>query len=181
MSNNAALSASLEDNLEVIFHLLKEKTAARPKDISKRLKVNSSSTTGALRSLSKKGLINYAPYEIVTLTPKGSEIARRLVRRHQMLRKFFIEVLNVTEKEADEVACKMEHVISRGFLDKLVRCIGLFDHCPVAGKNWCVKLERYGKDDIDSDICERCLSQCLEDLRKAKHERDDGKNENIGL
>ena len=37
------LSASLEDYLEAIFHVVADKGAARAKDISKRLKVNSSS------------------------------------------------------------------------------------------------------------------------------------------
>jgi DtxR family Mn-dependent transcriptional regulator len=47
------LSASMEDYLEAIFHIAADKQAARAKDIAKRLKVNNSSVTGALRILSR--------------------------------------------------------------------------------------------------------------------------------
>lgn len=63
------------------FHIVAEKQAARGKDIAKRLKVNSSSVTGALRSLSEKGYINYAPYDLITLTENGQTIAREIVRK----------------------------------------------------------------------------------------------------
>lgn len=72
------LSESLEDYLEAIYHIVSQKQAARATDISKRLNVNPSSVTGALRSLADKGLVNYAPYDIVTLTAEGS-VAARLV------------------------------------------------------------------------------------------------------
>ena len=56
MPKNRMLSASMEDYLEAIFHIVSEKQAARAKDIAKRLKVNNSSVTGALRSLAEKGV-----------------------------------------------------------------------------------------------------------------------------
>ena len=71
MSDTATLTASLEDYLEAIFHIVERKQAARAKDISKRMHVNGSSVTGALRALSERNLVNYAPYDIVTLTAEG--------------------------------------------------------------------------------------------------------------
>ena len=47
MTRSEALTASMEDYLEAIFYIVAEKGAARAKDISKRLKVNHSSVTGA--------------------------------------------------------------------------------------------------------------------------------------
>ena len=79
------LSSSLEDYLEAIFHIVGEKQAARAKDIAKRLKVNNSSVTGALRSLAEKGMINYAPYDVITLTTKGQKLAEDVVRRYQTI------------------------------------------------------------------------------------------------
>jgi DtxR family Mn-dependent transcriptional regulator len=46
MAESMTLSASLEDYLEAIFHIVAEKQAARVKDIAKRLSVNNSSVTG---------------------------------------------------------------------------------------------------------------------------------------
>ena len=59
-----SLSASLEDYLEAIFHIVSEKRVARAKDISKRMHVNRSSVTGAMHSLAKKKLVNYATRQV---------------------------------------------------------------------------------------------------------------------
>ena len=113
------LSESLEDYLEAIYHIVSQKQAARATDISRRMKVNRSSVTGALRSLSDKGLINYAPYDIVTLTPEGSAAARRVAHGHEVLRDFFTLVLAVDDGLADSAACGMEHHVGRDVLRRL--------------------------------------------------------------
>ena len=61
------LSSTLEDYLEAICRLEQEKGFARVRDIARALGVANSTATAALQALSKKGLINYEPYEPVTL------------------------------------------------------------------------------------------------------------------
>ena len=56
------LSASLEDYIEVIFHLIGEHRVARAKDVADKMAVRKSSVTGALKALSEKGYINHDPY-----------------------------------------------------------------------------------------------------------------------
>ena len=73
MNNMEKLSASLENYLRAIYYIVKEKQAARVKDISKFLQVGASSASEALKNLSEKGFINYEPYGIVTLTSYGLE------------------------------------------------------------------------------------------------------------
>ncbi len=85
MATTETLSASLEDYLEAIFHIIKQKQAVRAKDISRRLTVSSSSVTGALHSMAERGLINYAPYDVITLTAKGKAVAEDVIRRHEVL------------------------------------------------------------------------------------------------
>ncbi len=97
------LSASQEDYLETIYFLLREEGAARPKEIAARMKVRAASVTGALRALAEKGLINYAPYSLVTLTEAGRDIARRIAGKHEALLHFFTQVLGVDADEAEEL------------------------------------------------------------------------------
>ena len=52
------LSASLEDYIETIYHIVEEKQVARAKNIAKSMNVSRASVTEALRTLSSKGLIN---------------------------------------------------------------------------------------------------------------------------
>ena len=48
------LSASLEDYIEAIYHIVEEKLVARSKDIAIRLDVSRASVTEALRALAKE-------------------------------------------------------------------------------------------------------------------------------
>ncbi len=117
------LSASLEDYLETIFHIERERRAARAKTISKRMNVSRPSVTGALHALAERGLINYEPYELVTLTHKGRTAARDVVSRHEALRDFFVKVLGVDESKADEAACLAEHTIPPAILERFAKLV----------------------------------------------------------
>jgi DtxR family Mn-dependent transcriptional regulator len=127
------LSSSLEDYLEAICHIVERKGAARVKDIAQSVGVRSSSVTGALRTLSGRGLIHYAPYDVVTLTDDGKTAADRIIRRHRVLHDFFAQVLGVSEKEADAAACGMEHAISSKVLERLTDFLEFTKSVPGAG------------------------------------------------
>jgi DtxR family Mn-dependent transcriptional regulator len=164
-----ALSASLENYLEAIFLLIQQNTVARSKDIAQRLKVNKSSVTGALQALRERKLVNYRPYGCVTLTNRGTEVAARVLRRHEALRSFFVNVLSIDEHEADEAACRMEHGISKHIVDRLIDFADFVETCPRAGAGW---IGSFGnKCDTappSPEICENCIADCLDDARKAK-------------
>ncbi len=168
MAGSKSLTASLEDYLEAIFHVAAEKGAARAKDISKRMKVNSSSVTGALRALAERGLVNYAPYDLVTLTPEGMGVAEDVIRRHEVLRDFFVKVLAVDEAEGEEGACKMEHAVSRNILERLVQYIDFLESCPRAGSKWIQGFGHYCNVGENAEDCERCITLCLDELKKRR-------------
>ncbi|HNV21409.1 MAG TPA: metal-dependent transcriptional regulator [Candidatus Hydrogenedentes bacterium] len=130
------LSASLEDYLEAIFHVVEAKQASRAKDIADRLNVNSSSVTSALHALKERGLVNYEPYDLVTLTPEGLRRAKQVVRGHEALRSFFVDVLGVENSEAEAAACGMEHAMSPLVLDRLVRFVEFVGTAPGARFQW---------------------------------------------
>ena len=123
MKKGKALSESLEDYLEIILKLDNEQKVARAKDIADRMGVQRGSVTGALKALSEKDLINYAPYSFITLTKSGKRIAREIKRRHTVLKDFLKRVLQVEPGRAEETACRMEHAIDKESIDKLVHFI----------------------------------------------------------
>lgn len=156
------LSESLENYLKAIYQIVEVKQAARARDIGDRLDVGYSSVTGALKSLADKGLINYAPYDIITLTPKGKRAAQDVVRRHNALRSFLMRVLAIGEKEASETACRMEHAISKNVLERLVAYVRFVETCSLVEATW---LERSGfhcEGGTNREECERCVSLLLE-------------------
>ena len=83
MKRTEILTESLEDYLESIYRNIVNKNAARVKDIAADLGVRYPSVTSALKALEKKGLINYEPYGIITLTSEGLAIALRMFLKVQ--------------------------------------------------------------------------------------------------
>jgi DtxR family Mn-dependent transcriptional regulator len=169
-----ALSASLEDYLEAIFHIASDRQAVKPRDIARRLKVSYASVTGALRSLAEKKLVNYAPYDLVTLTPTGEETARDVVRRHEVLHDFLVDVLAVEDEEAGAAACRMEHSIPRTVMDRLIRFVEFVQTCPRGGSKWIQGFSYHCDHDGMRENCEKCIISCLEETRKKA--REGGKN-----
>ncbi|MCP4571775.1 MAG: metal-dependent transcriptional regulator [bacterium] len=136
MAGTVKVSASLEDYLEAIYHTVEAKGAARAKDIVMRLGVHNSSVTQALKSLSEKELVNYAPYDTITLTKAGKRIAADVVHRHTTLRDFLSKVLGMDFQEADEGACRLEHAVSGEVVDRLVKFVKYFETCPANDIRW---------------------------------------------
>ena len=136
MDKNNNISASLEDYLEAIHQIISKKQAVRSKDIAKRLDVAPPSVTNALRSLEKQKLINYAPYDVITMTPQGQKIANKIFKKHSVLKRFFTKVLAIDESAADECACKIEHVISDKTLERFVEFIKFEERSHSGGTRW---------------------------------------------
>ena len=144
MMSNEMISSSLEDYLEAIFQIVAEKQAVRAKDIAKRLKVKSSSVTGALHSLAEKGLINYAPYDVITLTSAGKKTAKGIVNRHNILRDFFVNILLIDEAEAQECACKMEHLFPPQIFERMTQFLNFMkDFIPMGQENWKKEFKKF--------------------------------------
>lgn len=117
------LSASMEDYIETIGVLRKEKGITRVKDISQRMNVKNSSVTSALKTLSQNGLVIHEKYGYVDLTHQGEIMARNVQVRHNTLLKFFSEILKIDSKIAEIDACKMEHSISPESLERIIKFI----------------------------------------------------------
>ncbi len=166
MTTAETLSASLEDYLEAIFHIIKQKQAVRAKDISRRLKVSSSSVTGALHSMAERELINYAPYDVITLTAKGKAVAKDVIRRHEVLRDFFVKVLSVGDSEADKAACLMEHAIQPTLLERFIWFVEFMETCPRIGLKLISGLGCHCDSEYKEEYCERCIAQALEEVKK---------------
>lgn len=141
---NKNISSTLENYLEAILNLIAENHAVRPRDIAERLKVNSSTVTTALHSLSKKGMINYMPRTDITLTEKGRNIARCINNRHHLLKRFFTLNLNLPEQDADKAACEMEHGMTPELCKRFANFIRSIDHKSLQGKRRHQKRKRGG-------------------------------------
>lgn len=164
MSTTPQLSASLEDYIEAIYHIVEEKKVARGKDISSRLQVSGPSVTEALRALSKKGLINYAPYEVITMTDQGRLIAEDVISRHTALKQFFTSVLAIEDEIAEEGACKIEHTAPPEIINRMVQFIKFLEVCPRGGEELIMGFANFCEKGEPKYSCKKCVAQCLPNL-----------------
>ncbi|HAU38767.1 MAG TPA: metal-dependent transcriptional regulator, partial [Phycisphaerales bacterium] len=57
------LSPTLEDYLEAIYSEIRASRVARVRDIARALKVGMPAVTAALKTLARRELVNYEPYQ----------------------------------------------------------------------------------------------------------------------
>ncbi len=135
MSAVPRVSATLEDYLETILALIQDGGDARVRDISERLSVHKSTVTAALKTLTEKGLVDHEPYGAVVLTEAGNRIATHVARNHAVVKQFLRQVLLVDSQTAEDNACRMEHVMDKVVLDRLVAFAEFMGSCSETNVN----------------------------------------------
>ena len=105
------LGESLEDYLETIM-ILSEKGKVRSIDVAKLMGVSKPSVNKAVNNLKERGLITQETYGDIHLTQAGTTMAQTIFHRHKSIRRFLVEVLNVSADTAEKDACRIEHIIS---------------------------------------------------------------------
>ena len=159
------LTPTMEDYLEAIFNLDKEKRAVRVRDIAERLGVRMPTVTNMLKTLSEKGMIDYEKYEYLELTKKGSDVGQEIDHRHQTFKSFLTDILRIDPDQADEDACKMEHAVSPVTLEAFVAFMEFIEACPRSGATWLEYFDEYRVRGQPKDTC-------LERMKRFAHEYD---------
>ncbi len=163
MEKKKELTTTLENYLKSIGEIISEKQVARAKDIAEKLGVTLSTVTLTLKILHEKGFIDYKPYHYVTLTSKGENLAKQLMKKERVLVSFLEEVLDISESDAEKIACEMEHSVSDDNLEKFQQFLVFLDNCPLGGTEFKRRFEEFKVSDKDYlKNCEECISSCLE-------------------
>lgn len=113
-----------EDYLINILRLTNGSDTVKTTDIAKYMNVAPASVTEMLKVLSKDGLVNYERYRGVSLTEEGKRVARNLRRKHHIMERFLMDVLNVNSEAAHEGACAFEHSMSDEAAVRMCHLIG---------------------------------------------------------
>ncbi|MBR5914862.1 MAG: metal-dependent transcriptional regulator [Spirochaetia bacterium] len=105
------MQESGEMYLETILILKEKNKTVRAIDIAEDMGFSKPSVSRALSILKDENCIAVDDKGLITLTRKGSQIARKIYERHVVLSDMLI-ALGVDQKTALEDACRIEHVIS---------------------------------------------------------------------
>ena len=119
VSDNMCISSALEDYLEAIYKISKAKNSVRITDIALQLGISKPSVNRAVNTLKKQGLVSHEPYGDIVLTEQGRRLGESVAHRHSMIKKFLVNVLHLTESDAEAEACQIEHNISQNTVEKM--------------------------------------------------------------
>jgi DtxR family Mn-dependent transcriptional regulator len=104
------------------------------------------------------------------LTTTGRKVAQEVIRRHDILKDFFVTALQLEPGQAEANACRIEHAIDPAAIDRLVHFLEFIKNCPRAGDDWLAAFARYCQQGIRNDHCQECLRTCVAALSSAKVE-----------
>ena len=110
--NRKHLSPAVEDYLEAILALTSDGEPVRSVEIAEYLELSRAAVSKAMVNLAQEGLVEHALYGRIRLTETGQNLAAEILQTHRMLKLFLVETLGVSEKAAEQDACRLEHVIS---------------------------------------------------------------------
>ncbi len=158
MTATAGLTESMEDYLEAIYQLQREREVARVKDIAVRLKVKMPSVSNALIALKQRNLVEHEKYGYVTLTREGLARAEHVYQRHQAMTRFLSDILQLDEDQAEAEACELEHALRAETLHRLVAFIDFIERCPRGGATWLRHLSGRWEDLPCDGDCEKCIA-----------------------
>ena len=108
----------MEDYLEVIYELIRQKGYATAIDISESLSVSSPSVTKMLKRFDENKYLRYEKYRGISLTGEGIAVAENIRQKHSLLAEF-LKMMGVDENIANIDAEGIEHHIHSETLKKL--------------------------------------------------------------
>lgn len=154
------LTQSLQKYLVAIYEVVLTNTAARVKDISKKMNFGMASTSEAVKNLAEKGYINYQPYGIITMTAKGKKTVDMIVARHNIVKDFLNKVLMIDEKNLETCTANLEYFVPEKVLMQLFSYINFMDKCSCAKPKWKQSYEDFAKNGEMPQKCLNCQSGC---------------------
>lgn len=117
------MSRSIEDYIKVILTLGGDSKYVGTVEVARYLEIKAPSVTQMFKRLEELGLVIYKPRVGVKLSDKGFHEAIKIMRKNLIFKLFLTEVLGLSEKEAAEEACKLEHVVTDEVLERIVKLI----------------------------------------------------------
>jgi len=119
-----SMSESVEMYLLRIALLQDEDKPVPISILAEELSVSPVSANQMCRKLEERGMVHYEPYRGVTLTLQGEAAAMRVLRKRRLWEVFLSEKLGVEPQQAEEIACRFEHVTPDGLAERLAGFLG---------------------------------------------------------
>lgn len=154
------LTQSLQKYLVSIYDLVLLNTACRVKDVSAKMSVGMASSSEAVKSLAKKGYVNYEPYGIITITAKGKKAVDMINARRNIVSDFLKKVLMIDEKDLEICTNNLEYYVPEKVLLQLVSYINFMNKCSCSKPKWKKSFEDFAQNGEMPVGCQNCQNGC---------------------
>ena len=124
---NFSDSSENEQMYLVMTALLAEETPGERvslTNLAQALSIQPVSANQMVRKLSDGGYLDYQPYKGVSLTDEGQRVVRRILRFRRLWETFLVKQLGLSLEQADQLACRMEHITTEGLAARLGSFLG---------------------------------------------------------
>ncbi|HUZ83418.1 MAG TPA: metal-dependent transcriptional regulator [Gaiellales bacterium] len=124
------LSEATQEYLESLFWLYEAGIERTQANLARALHVSQPSASEMLRRLVGDGLVERDSHKLLHFTPRGHDVAERIVSRHRTVEAYLVKVMGIPWDEVHEEAHAMEHSISPRLEAKMLEMIGDIKTCP---------------------------------------------------
>ncbi|HWP95858.1 MAG TPA: iron dependent repressor, metal binding and dimerization domain protein [Syntrophomonadaceae bacterium] len=128
MKKDMAITASMQDYLEMIYRLSQNNGYTRLYDLAAALNIQPPSATRMVQKLAKLALVDYKKYGVIALTEEGKQMGSFLLARHLTIQTF-LQLIGITEGLLEETE-KIEHTINSPTLQALRKLVDFFQTRP---------------------------------------------------
>jgi len=104
-------SPSVEEYLEALYRKKEGGEKATTKEIARELNISQPSVTQMFKKLARAGFLDYESYRGASLTKKGEQRGKSVLKKHRLIEKFLL-LLGVSKNHVHEEACRLEHAVS---------------------------------------------------------------------
>jgi DtxR family Mn-dependent transcriptional regulator len=124
------MRAASEDYLTTIYRFSERGRDVIAARVAETVGVTPATAFGMLKRLARDGLVQVSANKLLSLTPKGHDIAQKVVRRHRLAERLLTDVLQLDWHLVYQQAHLFEHAISPVVEERLVDFLGDPATCP---------------------------------------------------
>jgi DtxR family Mn-dependent transcriptional regulator len=124
------LSEATQEYLESIYWLYESGIDRTQANLARALQVSQPSASEMLKRMSDEELVSRDDHKLIHFTPRGREVAERIVARHRLVEAYLVKVMGIPWDDVHEEAHAMELSISPRLEAKMLEMIGDIKTCP---------------------------------------------------
>ncbi|HXF63977.1 MAG TPA: metal-dependent transcriptional regulator [Caldilineaceae bacterium] len=123
LGEGKTLTAAHEDYLKAVYLLQSQGIEVTNSALANHLEVSPASATNMVKKLAELALVEYEPYQSISLTDAGERVALEVLRHHRLIELYLHQKLKLPWDLVHAEAERLEHVISETLEDAIATAL----------------------------------------------------------